>query len=76
MSLRGVLKFTGMKLSDAVRHAEMLGCRVRRAWLDPESAAPLVSACYNQATADALALEILGGQIAVFPTPDADSVAA
>jgi putative copper export protein len=76
MSLSGVLKFTGLKLSDAVRHAEMLGCLVRRAWLEPETAASLVSVRFNQCTADALALEVLGGQIAFYPSADVDSAAA
>jgi hypothetical protein len=35
-----------------------------------------VSVRFNQCTADALALEVLGGQIAFYPSADVDSAAA
>jgi hypothetical protein len=55
------MSFTGCKLSDAVRQAELLGCAVRRAWLEDGEAH--VSVVFEQPQADGVARTILEGAI-------------
>lgn len=71
MKLGGVLTFTrsGMRLSDAVRYAERLGCTVRQA-KPSEAGALAVSVAFDQATGDAIAIHELDGMFQFDPDPD------
>jgi hypothetical protein len=73
MHLGGVLEFAGWRLSDACRHAELLGCCIDLAWL--ASGSVFIRARYNQRTANAIAKDAIAGTISIRPgqrTPEHD----
>ncbi len=71
MKLGGVLTFSqaGLQLSDAVRYAEQLGCAVRQARPCGDGAL-IVSVAFDQATANAIAINELDGMFHFEPDPD------
>lgn len=77
MKLGGVLTFTttGLQLSDAVRYAEKLGCRVRAAEPTGDGAL-VVSVAFDQATGDAIAIKELDGLFRFSPDAELTRVAS
>lgn len=59
----GVLEFSGWQLSDACRHAELLGCRIRHAWFRGNTVC--LRAEYGYRTADLVARDVIAGVLAL-----------
>lgn len=63
MVFGGVLEFAGWRLSEACRHAELLGCRIRHAWFRGNTVC--LRAEYDDRTADLVARDVIEGVLTI-----------